>query len=203
MLGTQSTTMPYRMRRRGRRRSRPRYVITHIPSSIGNTVPGFDSVIFYAAIAANYATTGTSLSADMYENVDRLQNVTPFASISPIIFNLAFINKESESFVSYAIFKVERSTQVPNTDGVILPLNTEIVTEGLQQAMRRYQPGRIIKYGKVAISTGQPVALSIKADFGKYKMGTLRTGDFYGIIIFNSSLEPIDVDIESRYKTTK
>lgn len=171
----------------------------HIPSSMANILEGTNtSVVFFAAIPANYGVTGSALTSDRFEQVDRLQQVAIGTEINSIIFTVTLRNITASASVEYAIFKIERSNQVPDTDNISLPNDASITTEGLQSAMRRFQPGRIIKFGVVGVAAEQPRVLSLKANYKKFKMSKVRTGDYYGIIIFSRGTSSV-IDFQARY----
>lgn len=188
-----------RMRRRRSTGSRKSSTM-HVPSTMNNVLDPSEGLILYAAIPSNYATVGTPLSADRYENVDRLQNVAIGSEIQSIIYNIAISSVTTPGIIEYAIFKVERATSVPTTDGVYLPTPAEIVSIGLQAAMRQYQPGRVIKFGNFAVAAEQPRTVSLKGAYGKFRMAKVRTGDYYGIIVFSRGATSI-VDVQSRYNS--
>ncbi len=189
-------------RRRRRRRSAKRFAstVTHVPSSISNGLSTNTSLIFYAAIPANYAVTGTALSSDTFENADRQQNCPIGSTIDNIVFNIAFRGLTDNGVMEYAFFKIERSNVVPTGDNVMLPNDTVILSQGLQSAIRQYQPGRVLHYGQVAVATEQPRCISKSVPYGKFKLSKLRTGDYYGVQIFNRSAATVFVDVQARYK---
>ncbi len=171
----------------------------HVPSSMSNAVASFGNVVFFAALPANYGIIGSALSADTFENSDRLQLCPLGCMISSVVFNISIRDVITSGTIEYAIFKVERASETPTTNQVYLPNDTEIGSIGLQAAMRQYQPGRVIKYGQIAVAAEQPRVLSIKGNYGKFKMAKLRTGDYYGIIIFNRASDITTIDVQSRY----
>jgi len=201
----QATMSMPRFRRFGRRRSarKKTNVIMHLPSAQNQVLSENTSVIMYAAVPANYGIIGTALGQDMFEQVDRSQNVAIGSHIDTIIYNIGIRDSTVPGIVSYAIFKVERAHEVPTANGILLPTDAQIFAEGLQQAMRRYQPGRILKYGQIAVAAEQPRTLSLKGNYKKFRMSKVRTGDYYGIILFNKAAVggSISMDLEGRYQS--
>ncbi len=190
------------MFRRHRRRSMSkRYAssVTHIPSSMSQTVMANQSAVFFASITANYATTGQILTSDTFENADRQQQSPIGADINGIVFNLGFRNATASSVIECAFFKIERANVVPVADNVLLPDNTTINNQGLQSAFRQYQPARLLKYVKVAVAAEQPRTLSVRIPYKKFRMAKVRTGDYYGVMVFNRGGE-LGIDFEARYK---
>ncbi len=192
------------MFRRRRRRSRKRITssIMHVPSTMNNNVASLASITFFAAVPANYTITGSDLSNDTFEQADRLQLVPIGNTINSIIFNISIRDITLSGVIEYAIFKVERASETPTEASNLLPSNTEISTQGLQSGMRQYQPGRVIKYGQLAVAAEQPRTLSIKGNYAKFKMAKLRTGDHYGIMLYNRTSATAVIDIQCRYNAS-
>jgi len=186
-------------RRRGRRRNIKRNSVMHLPSSMLNSVPGNQSVILFASVTSNYQTIGTPLTNDTFENADRLQNTQLGANIDSIVYNIAIREIANDGIIEYVIFKIERSDEVPDTTNSKMPTDVEITTEGLQSAFRRYQPGRVLKYGAFGVASAQPRAISVKGDYKKFRFVKVRAGDYYGILIFNRNVASLEVDLQARY----
>ncbi len=171
----------------------------HVPSSMGNDVMAAESLVFHAAIASNFAVIGSPLTNDTFEDANRTQNCVVGSDISSIIFNIDIRNNTGDGPIEYAILKIERAHVVPDTDGILLPGNADIITEGLQASTRRYQPGRVIKFGSFSVAAEQPRSLSIKGNYSKFKMSRIRTGDFFTLVLFNRTSATTTIDIQARY----
>ena len=188
-------------RRRRRFASKPRLnSVTHVPSTMNNVVMGDTSIIFYFAVPANYAVIGTAVTADTFENADRSQAVQVGAKIGRVTIDFDIRSLTADGTIEYAVFKVERANVVPDTDGVLLPTNASIIIAGLQQTMRQFQPGRILNFGLMGVAAEQPRAKKVVVDFSKYRLGTMRTGDYYGIIVHSKNTASVVVDFQARYK---
>ena len=167
---------------------------------MANVLLDNNSVVHYAAVPSNYSTTGQSLGQDMFENVDRLQNVAIGSFIDTIIYSVGVREIEGNGIIEYAIFKVERAHEVPTANAVLLPTDAIITSSGLQAGMRQFQPGRIIKFGQVAVAQEQPRQLSLKGNYKKFRFSKVRAGDYYGIILFVRGLT-CTIDFQSRYQS--
>ena len=190
-----------RMRRRRSRRPRAN-VLMHVPHSIGNNQTTNTALSFFAAHASGqYSETGAALTEDRFEQADRLQQVVIGNHIDTIIYNVDISDVTGSGIIEYAIFKIERAHVVPAFDGVLLPPQNTITTAGLQAAMRQYQPGRILKFGTVAVAAEQPRTFSVKGNYKKFKMSKLRTGDYYGIAIYNRTSAAATITIQARYQS--
>ncbi len=110
----------------------------HLPSSMSNNVNASTSVVFFAATAANFATTGNALSGDTFEQADRLQQNVVNSTISNIIYSVSIRDITSNGTIEYSVFKIERANAVPTADGVTLPNDALTLTQGLQSAVRQF-----------------------------------------------------------------
>ncbi len=173
----------------------------HVPSTINQNMVANGNALFFAAVPGTYIVTGTPLTNDTFEDADRAQRVPLGCEIPSIIYDISIRDATDSSSVEYCLFKVERAHEVPTTNDGLLPSSNSILTEGLQAAMRKYQPGRVIKFGVISVAAEQPLHRSIKGNYGKFKMAKVRTGDYYGIILFNRTggTGTLSVDVQMRY----
>ncbi len=175
----------------------------HKPSSMGNSVATSIAAVFIAANAGAFANTGTGLTTARESLSNREQENTIGSKINSIIFDLTFQpGTGAGGAIEYAIFKAERMSAVPSL-GAGLPTSATINTSGLQAAMAVEQPGRVIKYGQVPISEGTTAVRSLKGAFAKFKLSTIRTGDYYGIIVFNRTAMSVVTSFQARYREQK
>lgn len=173
--------------------------VTHVPSSMNNIIQPADTLVFFASVPANYPVTGTPVTNDTFEQADRA-NLTPIgARITRITFDVSIQDITDQGTIEWAIFKIERAPTVPAL-GNQLPLSAEISVQGLQQAMRQYQPGRVIKFGQLSVASEQPRSFRAIGRFGRFRMQANRTGDYYGIIIFNKTGGTPIISVQARYK---
>ncbi len=169
---------------------------------MANNVLTATSIVTYAAIpTSNYAATGAALSGDTFEQADRLSQNPLGAKINTIRFNVAIRGISDNGIIEYAMFKIERATAVPQLGDGQLPDQTSINSLGLQAAMRQFQPGRVLHFGQLAIATEQPRVFVKTINYAKFKMSTLRTGDYYGIIIHNRNPAAVTIDVQMMYKS--
>ncbi len=171
----------------------------HLGGEMNQVLSGNTATTVFAAQSSTYNVTGTSLTEDTFENSDRKDRVALGSDIPSIIFNITARDSSTPTALEYAIFKIERAHEVPLNDNTLLPDTVTCQTLGLQAAIRQYQPGRVLKFGIVAIATEQPRTFSVKGNYGKFKMAKMRTGDWYGIMFFNRGLGDITLDVHTRF----
>ncbi len=207
ILGGACTTMVMPMYRRSgsmrmRRRNAKQYKkIMHLSSTIGNAMTALGSLTFFAANAGAYVTTATVLTAAREAISNREQENTIGSKIFGITFDI-IIQPAADlvgGALEYVVFKIERAFATP-VSGTGLPTDANILTLGLQAAFRQIQPGRVIKYGAIPYTEQTTAVRTIRGSYGKFKLSTIRTGDFYGIMLFNRAANTPIVSIQSRYK---
>jgi len=109
-------------------------------------------------------------------------------------------DQEANGMIEIIVWKRERQGNVP-VPGTGLPPTATVLTSGMQMAFRSEMPGRVYKYIKRAIAPEQPANIHIDQKWYKFKVSTIRQGDFYGVSIFNrNTTSAVIIDIETRYK---
>ncbi len=187
-------------RRRMSRKPRKQYKkIMHLPSTIGNAVVSVTQLNFIAANAGAFVTTATVLTAARESISNREQENTIGSKIFRIVYDIIIQPATGVGgALEYAVYKIERAAAIP-VPGAGLPTDANILTLGLQAAFRQIQPGRIIKYGAIPFTNETTNVRTIVGNYSKYKLQGLRTGDFYGILLFNRSAQAPVISVQSRY----
>lgn len=203
MTNTSLETM-YRRRRRSFRRAPRSYAksIQHVTASI-NAAPANNTATHHImANAGAYSTTGTALTTVATALSNREQENTVGSKIGKTTIDLAFRNTADtiNSIVDVVVWKRERQGAVP-VAGTGLPSDANITSKGAQVAFREEMPGRVLHYSQVAISNSSPRVKKIVINWKKFRMQTIRTGDFYGVSVFNrGGGATFFCNIEVRYK---
>jgi len=191
-------------RRNGlRRRPRKQYKkVMHLPSSMGNSVASSTSVTFFAANAGTFNTTASGLNVAREALSNRQGEVTIASKIFRIVYDITIQPDTQGSLaggaIEYVVFKIERSAVVPTT-GAGLPTDIDITTLGLQAAFRQVQPGRVLVFGQIPYTEQTTNVRTIVGRYGKYKLSTMRTGDWYGIMLYNRAANAPNISIQSRF----
>ena len=175
--------------------------IMHLPSQIGASPGTGAQDLFIFANAGAYVLAGTALTTAATSLSNREQENTIGSKIGTTTIDLSITTNLATQF-EIAVMKIERERVVPVPNDA-LPTNAEILTLGLQAAARQRQPGRVVHFSVLSIAAEQPRTKRIRINWRKYKMGTIRTGDFYLIIVFNRQGGASDVDYHVRYKEYK
>ncbi len=189
-------------RRTRRRTSKPRGQVTiHVPSTMEQTTAIDTGSIVYAQVPSLLA--GGSASANI-EASDRDRTVNVGNSIvGSITFNFSTRFAPNAGTIDFCVFRVERSfiTPVIGTDPI--PSSAEMLTQGVQQAMRMNLPGRIIHFSTRSYAVEQPITHTIRVNPAKFRMAKVRPGDHIGIMIFNRGSGALIWSMQMRYKESQ
>lgn len=151
------------------------------------------------ANAGAYSTTGIATTTVATALSNREQENTIGSDIGNTTIDLTFRGASASGSYQIAVWKRERQNSVP-VAGTGLPSNANIISFGLQSAMRTEMPGRVLYFDTIGVATGQPRSKKILINWKKFRLGKMRQGDFYGITIFNNGTTDGDIDIQTRYK---
>ncbi len=163
---------------------------------MGNTILTNDQLVTFPAVAN--ALAGASLSSDR-DPGDRALDVGVGSKLGKFTVDATALPGGS-GLLEVICFKVQRAFATPVVGTDPIPTDAEIITGGLQGTYRRNMPGWVIKYFVRSQTVEQAGVIHFTIDWGKYKMGTVRGGDFYGITYFNRSTVATTLDWQCRYK---
>ncbi len=103
--------------------------------------------------------------------------------------------------IEYVVFKVPRSAVTPVVGTFPIPSAVDVDGQGIQQAFRLNMSGWIYKFGTFPISAETPKTINITMNWKKFKVATVRDGDFYGLAIFNRSNGTVGFSVQMFYKS--
>lgn len=191
------------MFRRSRRRSRPRRrirnSIQHVTAVMGQSPTSGTSVTHFIGNAGTYQLTGTDVQTATATLSNREQEYTIGSHLGTSTINITFRGASASGSYQIVVFKRERQAAVP-INGTGLPALARIIAVGMQMAFREEMPGRVLHFQTVGIALNQPRALVLKIPWAKYKLSKMRSGDWYGISIFNQGTTDGEFDIQTRTK---
>ncbi len=173
----------------------------HIPSSMNQTFSAGISVV-NIAVAPDLNAGGSIIQTITDSNRDRLNSVG--SRVDSINFNITTRDHVDSGIIEFVVAKLERQHDVPTATVEPLPTNADILSTGLQQAMRLNNPGRVLKFGTFAYTPELAMSRNISVNFAKYKLSSVRSGDYFLIILYNrTDTNPITLDVQMRYKELK
>jgi len=187
-----------------RRRSRPiRPSTIHIPSEMGISISANNSNAG-VVLATTGFNVGESAQSTVNVAANRDQLVVTGSKLGQMTVHIVArgAGQSGSGVLEYAFFKVERSAQVPTSTSGQLPGATEILNDGLQQAERIHNPGRVIHFGLIAFAGQQPGVRVIKLPWAKFKLAGVRVGDYYMLHFFSRG-DAVEVDYHCRFKEFK
>ena len=180
----------YRRRRGSRtRRSfsrRPVQSITHNPGVVNQTVSN-NTVI--AKVFINAKATGIT-STQGVDVSDRNVDVSSGSKVFSVRFNQSAqmnsqtLDEINGGLLSYVIVKRTQAETVPSAGDISV---ASIQAKGLQNAARQLFPGRVLRYGQIAITQAVPATRQFRINLKKYRMANMRQGDFLVIYYFWTS----------------
>ncbi len=184
-----------------RRSSKPRKkAIQHFTCSLANSVAATSAINLNCANAGAFNITGLDEATARSAISNKQQECTIGSEIGRTTFDIGIRGNTAEGILEYAVYKIERSTAIPAIGALNLPSAADINTGGLQCMMRSHNPGRILDFGLIAYSVGTTRTKKLIINWKKYRMSTIRQGDFYGIVFFNRGGATMKVDVYCRFK---
>jgi len=195
--------MPFRRIRRFRRNARtmarrPKS-IQHVTASMNNTPALGTQTVHIFANASTYLTAGTPSTTARATTANREQECEIGSRIGKTTIDVTLRGVTASGSIEYVVWKRERQQTVPIV-GLGLPNDPAIVTNGMQQLYREFLPGRCLRFGVKPVAAEQPSKIHLVINWAKFGMATIRTGDFYGISVFNRTDAILSVDFQVRYK---
>ncbi len=190
------------MFRRRFRRTRRKFqgkAIQHIVASIGNAQAANTQLHFVATNAGAFATIGTSATTVATALSNKEQEVVIGSKVNFVTFDVTS-TCAAPAVMEYAVVKVERSVNSPPAVATELPTSAIVLAQGLQKSMREWQPGRVLHFSTRAGAEYQPISHQIKVNFKKFRMPTIRQGDWLMLIVNNRSAGVSTTNVQCRYK---
>ncbi len=119
-----------------------------------------------------------------------------------MVVNLTVATPVTSAILEYCWLKVDKADTVPAL-GTLLPTSAECTTQGTQQAVRQEQPGRVIHYGTLPITSGATAVRQVKANWSRYGKNKVRIGDHYIFFVFQRGGSASNsYNVEFRYTTS-
>ncbi len=189
----------YGFRKRTRRRRAIKSSITHVPSTMDQTFSTNILALIYSAIATVVA--GTSATTSRLDT-DRDRECSSGENVGFTKFTLQF-EPSAGAFgtIEYVVFKAERQQTVPVVGTFPIPSSADVDGTGIQQAFRLNMPGWVCKFGVFPVSAETPMTRTVTVNWNKFKKGTVRDGDHYGIALFNRASSNVNFSVQMFYKS--
>jgi len=193
--------MPFRRSyRKPRRRAMARASsITHIPSTMDQNLAANILTIIYSTVSTVVA--GVSATTGRLDT-DRDREVSNGERVGFTRFTLQLEPAATAmGTLEWVLFKVERSSITPVVGTHPIPTSATVDGQGIQQAFRLNMSTWVCKFGAFPIAPETPRVIHIGINWSKFKKGTVKDGDHYGIALFNRTTGSIDYSVQMMYKS--
>ncbi len=187
------------MRGRGIQKVR-KTAIQHYHCTLANSVAASTLLNLNCANAGSYSIVGTDEDTVRTALSNKQQEVTIGSTLGRTTFDISIRNPANSGMIEYAVYKIERSTAVPAVGALNLPSSADVNTGGLQCEMRNHNPGRILEFGLIPYTVETTRMKKLVINWKKFRLATMRQGDFYGIVLFNRGPNTITIDVYCRFK---
>ncbi len=187
----------YGLRRRGRRSFKGKNAVIHVPSTMGGTLGISLSQVIVIESPSIFA-AGSASSNIEAQDKDRTVNVGHHIGRINIVVSLR--NATDSGIFEFCIFKVERAETTPVLGTHPIPSSAEDQAQGVQQACRMANPGKVFHYSQRSYTIETPVTHNIVVSPAKFKLSKVKAGDHWIMIIHNRGAAAVNFDVQMRYK---
>ncbi len=189
----------YGLRRRGRAKRAFKSSITHVPSTMDQSFAANILALVFSTVAT--VTAGTNATNTRLDT-DRDREVSSGENVGFTKYTLQFEpNATAFGTIEYVVFKVPRSFIVPVVGTDPIPSSVDVDGTGIQQAFRINMPGWVYKFGVFPVSAETPFTKTVTINWNKFKVGTVRDGDHFGIALFNRATSSVNFSVQMFYKS--
>ncbi len=172
--------------------------VIHVPSTIGGTI-GVNTAVAVVIVSPSIFAAGSASSNIEAQDKDRTVNVGHH--VGRLNIDITIRNLTNDGVVEFCIFKVERADSTPVIGTHPVPSTAEVNTQGMQQACRMANPGKVFHYSKRVYTVEQNVAHKITVSPAKFRLSKLKAGDHWMLLMFNrAAANQVTFDFECRYK---
>ncbi len=190
--------MPFHsMRRRSKKRRTYGNSVIHVPATMLGSLTGNAETLFILVSPSIFA-AGSASSNIEAQDKDRTVNVGHH--VGTFFIDTTIRSTTGDGVVEYCLFKVERAAATPAVGTHPVPSGAEITAQGLQQACRMANPGKVFHFSKVVYSIEAPKTHKIKMSPAKFRLSKLKAGDHWCLLVHNRGATTVTFDFEARYK---
>ncbi len=141
---------------------------------------------------------GSASSNIEAQDKDRTVNVGHH--IGMINIDHAVRNTTDDGIVEYCVIKVERAASTPVVGTHPIPSSAECNTQGLQQAARMANPGKVFHFSHRAYTPEHDITHKIRVSPAKFKLSKVKAGDHWILLVHNRGATTIGDEFQCRYK---
>ncbi len=171
--------------------------VIHVPATINGTMTTLATTLFVIESPSIFA-AGSASSNIEAQDKDRTVNVGHH--MGTFTLDMTVRNGTSQGVVEFAVYKVERAETTPVVGTHPIPSGTEINTQGMQQACRMANPGKVFHYSSRAYTAEHAFTHKIRVSPAKFKLSKIKAGDHWVLQTFNRGANTVTIDFQGRYK---
>ncbi len=185
------------MKRRSKRRKNFGNVVIHVPSTMAGTMTANGTNLFVIASPSIFA--GGSAS-DNIEAQDKDRTFNVGHHIGLLHMSIGIQDTTNSGVIECCVVQCERATSTPSLGNNNLPTAAEIAAQGMQQACRMENPGRVFHWSQTAYSTEVTIVKNIKVSPAKYRRSKGKAGDHWILLVHNRGGANVNIDMQARWK---
>ncbi len=171
--------------------------VIHVPSTMAGTLALNIGVVLVIESPSIFA-AGSASSNIEAQDKDRTVNVGHHMGTVTIDMNIR--NTAGDGVAEFCVFKVERAASTPALGTHPIPSSAEIASQGMQQACRMANPGKVFHYSARAYSIENTVVHKIRVSPAKFRLSKIKAGDHWIMMLFNRGPQTFTYDFQCRYK---
>ncbi len=171
--------------------------VIHVPSTMAGTI-GTNVGVAIVITSPSIFAAGSASSNIEAQDKDRTVNVGHH--VGTFNLDLTIRTTINNGVIEFCVFKVERVDTTPVIGTHPVPSNAEMLSQGVQQAVRLANPGKTFHFSQRAYTIEQPISHKIKVSPAKFKLSKVKAGDHWMLILFNRGAQQITFDYQARYK---
>ncbi len=187
----------YGFRRRRRPSFKGKNAVIHVPATIAGTVPANSDTLI--VIQSPSIDAGGSASSNI-EAQDKDRTVNVGHHVGQINVDLTIRNTTVDGAIETCIMRVERNDSTPAIGTHPVPSVTDILNQGMQQACRLQNPGRVWNFSVKPYSIEMTQVMKLKVRPSKFRSSKVKAGDYIILLIHNRGGAVFTYDFQCRYK---
>ncbi len=186
------------MRYRKKKRRITGNAVIHVPSTIGGTL-ALNTSQAIVIVSPSIFAAGSASSNIEAQDKDRTVNVGHH--VGRLNIDISIRNALNDGVIEFCLLKVERADSTPVIGTHPIPSSAEITSQGMQQACRLANPGKVFHYSKRVYTIEQNIVHKIIVSPAKYRLSKLKAGDHWILVMNNrAAANAVTFDFEARYK---
>ncbi len=171
--------------------------VIHVPSTMSGVITANAETLFIIVSPSIFA-AGSASSNIEAQDKDRTVNVGHH--VGRLNIDISIRGTSGNGVIEFCLFKVERADATPAIGTHPVPSGAEITTQGMQQACRMANPGKVFHYSKRTYTIEQNFVHKVIVSPAKYRLSKLKAGDHWCLYVHNRGGTSVNIDFEARYK---